>query len=198
MKTNAIMLLVAVPALWLVGCSTTRHVTSESVTTALELDKANRFDVEILDTSAADTAFSDNAQRMASEILIDQLESTGLDYVGDKSPDISIQFRTYATTQPAYLNPSAEGEEQVTVTEVRRSPNGRVTQTKTVRTVDVSEASERIYLDPNSRIFLLEAYDEKTDALLWRGYTSIDDTGLTEDVLVTVIDLLTERLEEET
>ncbi|MBC2605576.1 hypothetical protein [Pelagicoccus albus] len=187
----------AIAIVFLTGCATSHQVSSSAVTSALDLSKTDRFDLNVVDTSRYDTAFSDNAQEFAGEALVYNLESDGLNYVGESEPEISFTFKTFAATKPSYLNPSADDEVEIITTETNRISDGTTIETKTVKTVDVA-SDESIYMDANSRLFLLEAYDEGTDALLWRGYTTIDDTGLTEEVLVSAIDLLTERLDEET
>ncbi len=194
-RVRASIAAVAAAALGLTGCTTYESVESSAVTRALDFDEANRIDVEVVGAQRLDTAFSDDMKERATETLIDELEDEGFDYTGSRDPDLQVTLSTYVTTRAGVIDTSLAPDQRVVEREVTTSRNGI---TETTRTVTTSRDQAPIIMDGPGRVFVLEVHDSVSEALLWRGHLIDDDTGLDRESLANSIELLVEKLDEET
>jgi len=168
-------------------------VESNSITSALDFEKTDRFAVKVQDTSVIDTAFSSDLRERATELLIDDLEGQGFDYVGERNPELRVAFSTYVTTEDGYVNTSLPVERRI----VSDREIGGAAPLRG-RAVTTSTTADPIYVPGSSRLFILDVRDSETEVLLWRAYTIADSTGLDKESLSVAIEQLVNRLDEET
>lgn len=184
----------ACAGLLLAACASYEPVESTAITSALDFDDTNRFEIDVPDTALGDTAYSERMQAIASQTLIDELESRGFDYVGERNPDLQIRFSTYAPSTDGYIDTTNPEGKRLIQREGLRGATQPVSagEIRSVRQV------EPIYVRGGTRVFVLDVIDTKSDALLWRGYVSEGETALNEEDLALKIDRLVDELDQQT